>query len=509
MFGLRTPLQNCPLPAATSPDVVAHAAEPPEVAVLASAPFMVVVPSNVLLACRVAIKETVTTVEPPEVAATAAEPSEVSVVSTHSLFVCPVAARRAVPELLYCPAMAMEAVCKFSSCPVVATEATYELLPCGEPAEEAISDLSSCAESAMVADFELSIRLVSSNVSGFEPFVLPVCIKESKLELSICLNAVVESEFAQLLFASVSPDLSIVSDVEPCICPISIYESVFFPTSPVTTPDTLSDLPVGSSSLVTAQGPAIELLTLPVTNSETINALYVCPVSTNDPDYKTVCPLSCHQGKYWWHPMFPALVLETIDALSVSCVSVFPRLQSLLWAPALSAPPWRSSVLLCGLLLRRGDPRAGLLCYGGSLLHPFCRLHHGPLFCRFCLSPKILHLYMNLAHCPSPVPPLLHHPPWLCNVWSVWKPLLGGCGSVMNQVHGLPFARHQSSLLHHIDFHTTQTVTYYPGLHFPAAISLITCSHLRTITQSHSLHEPWTSFHRSPSVVLSIALPQC
>ncbi len=92
---------------------------------LASAPFMVVVPSNVLLACRVAIKETVTTVEPPEAAATAAEPSEVSVVSTHSLFVCTVAARRAVPELLYCPAMAMEAVCKFSSCPLVATEATY------------------------------------------------------------------------------------------------------------------------------------------------------------------------------------------------------------------------------------------------------------------------------------------------------------------------------------------------------------------------------------------------
>ncbi len=69
---------------------------------LASAPFMVVVPSNVLSACHVAVKETVTTVEPPEVAATAAEPSEVSVVSTHQLFVCPVAARRAVPELSPC-----------------------------------------------------------------------------------------------------------------------------------------------------------------------------------------------------------------------------------------------------------------------------------------------------------------------------------------------------------------------------------------------------------------------
>ncbi len=149
-----------------------------------------------------------------------------------------------------------------SSRPVAATEATYELLFCSEPAEEAISELSSYAESAMVADFELSIHLVSSNVSGFELSVLPVSIKESKLELSVCLNAV-ESEF-QL---SGGPDLSIVSDVEPCVCPISIYASVFCPTSPVTTPETLPELPVGCSSLVTAQRPAVELLTLPVMNS--------------------------------------------------------------------------------------------------------------------------------------------------------------------------------------------------------------------------------------------------
>ncbi len=80
--------------------------------------------------------------------------------------------------------------------------------------------------------------------------------------------------------------------------------------------------------------------------------------------------------------------------------------------------------------------------------------------------------------------------------------------TVMNQVHRLSFGRHQRSLLHHIDFHTAQTVTYYPGLHFPAAISLITRSHLRTITQPHTLHKPWTSFHRSPSIVLCIALPR-
>ncbi len=150
-----------------------------------------------------------------------------------------------------------------------------------------------CSELAKVADFELSIRLVSSNVSGVELSVLPVSIKESKLELSVCLNAVVESEFE-----SVGPDLSNMSNVEPCVCPISIYESVFCPTSPVTTPETLPELSPGSSSLVTAQGPAVELLTLFVMDSETINALSVCPVSTKEPDFENcllvqVQPLKC------------------------------------------------------------------------------------------------------------------------------------------------------------------------------------------------------------------------
>ncbi len=99
-------------PSAASPEVAARAAEPPEVVVLASTPCVVVAPSNVLSACRVAVKETVTTVEPPEVAATATEPSEVSGISIHQLFVCPVTARRAVPELSSCPVTAMEAVCE-------------------------------------------------------------------------------------------------------------------------------------------------------------------------------------------------------------------------------------------------------------------------------------------------------------------------------------------------------------------------------------------------------------
>ncbi len=75
-------------------------------------------------------------------------------------------------------------------------------------------------------------------------------------------------------------------------------------------------------------------------------------------------------------------------------------------------------LLLCllrpgGLPLHRGDLRVHLHCYGGFLLHPFCRLHHGPLFCRSCLSPKVLHLYMDLARCPSPCSASAPPPSWI------------------------------------------------------------------------------------------------
>ncbi len=42
-------------------------------------------------------------------------------------------------------------------------------------------------------------------------------------------------------------------------------------------------------------------------------------------------------------PMFPALVLESVHAFSVSRVSVFPRSQSLPGVAVPSAPPWWSS----------------------------------------------------------------------------------------------------------------------------------------------------------------------
>ncbi len=123
-------------PAAASPEVAAHAAEPPEAAVLASAPCMVLAPSNVLSACHVTVKGTVdehctcpdtelylfpdvTTVEPPEVAASVAEPPEVSVVPSYESLSCPVTAMEAVYESLSCPVTAMEAVCESLSCPAL------------------------------------------------------------------------------------------------------------------------------------------------------------------------------------------------------------------------------------------------------------------------------------------------------------------------------------------------------------------------------------------------------
>lgn len=47
----------------------------------------------------------------------------------------------------------------------------------------------------MVAYCELSVCLVSTNVSDFELSALPVYVKQSKPELSVYLNAAVESEF--------------------------------------------------------------------------------------------------------------------------------------------------------------------------------------------------------------------------------------------------------------------------------------------------------------------------
>ncbi|KAK9980737.1 hypothetical protein ABG768_000326 [Culter alburnus] len=84
--------------AAEPPEVVALTAVLPKAVVLASAPCVVVAPSNILSACHVTVKGTVaelflysdgTIVEPPEVAASAADPLELSMVHTYELLSCP------------------------------------------------------------------------------------------------------------------------------------------------------------------------------------------------------------------------------------------------------------------------------------------------------------------------------------------------------------------------------------------------------------------------------------
>ncbi len=167
-----------------------------------------------------------TTVEPPEVVATAAEPLEVSVVSTHQLFACPVAARRAVPELSSCPVTAIEAVCESSFCPVTSMEAVCELLPCSEPAMGAGYELSSWPEPAMEANYELlfcsepaeevalclSALSVTAEEAVSEHSVLPVPINGFDFEQSVCTNVAVESVTELSASASVNaPDYELSS----------------------------------------------------------------------------------------------------------------------------------------------------------------------------------------------------------------------------------------------------------------------------------------------------------
>ncbi len=89
------------------------------------------------------------------------------------------------------------------------------------------------------------------------------------------------------------------------------------------------------------------------------------------------------------------------------------------WAPGPSAPPWGAP--------GPGGPQSRLLRPGGLRVRP--------------LRPGLYR--------------------------SVWKPLLGGGGYVTNPGHELLFIHHQRSLTHHIDFHTTQTVTDHSKTAFP------------------------------------------
>ncbi len=102
------------------PQGKASAAEPLQAVVLASAPCKVVLPSNIPSPGHGS---------PPEVVALAAEPPEVSVVSSCELSSCPVTAKKAAYELSSCPVTAKKAVCELSSCPVTAKKASVNSHP--------------------------------------------------------------------------------------------------------------------------------------------------------------------------------------------------------------------------------------------------------------------------------------------------------------------------------------------------------------------------------------------
>ncbi len=103
---------------------------------------------------------------------------------------------------------------------------------------------------------------------------------------------------------------------------------------------------------------------LSVSNNELEFDQSVYPISTNAFDYEpSICPVSVGEPTYELSTRskvpreiidelfaFSASVLDAMDALSVSCVLVFPRSQSLPWVSAPSAlswwtaaPPWWSS----------------------------------------------------------------------------------------------------------------------------------------------------------------------
>ncbi len=213
-----------------------------------------------------------------------------------------------------------------------------------------------------------------------------------------------------------------------------------------------------------------------------------------------------------WPPEFPALVLETIYALSVSCVSVSPRSQSsamglcLPWrAPApsaphwwASAPPWRfsapsalpwwapvSSVPPWWAPVSSTPPWWAPVSSTSPWWAPFLSAQPWgapvsstppwwapvssapPWYSALLALPRSL----SLPHVPGPPSLPQFHLRFTalldCLVFGTSGSRSLGGGSVMNPVCDLTPTHHQRSLAHYIDSHTTHTVTYYPVLHFP------------------------------------------
>ncbi len=112
------------------------------------------------------------------------------------------------------------------------------------------------------------------------------------------------------------PSFAHVTAYELLSCPDPAKEADFeLPVPSVTTEEVMCEL---HDCCVAPLGAVRELLTLPVMKSETINALYVCPVLTKEPDFE----LSASPGSVTEMSVSPVSINESVFELSVLPASV-------------------------------------------------------------------------------------------------------------------------------------------------------------------------------------------
>ncbi len=261
-----------------------------------------------------------------------------------------------------------------------------------------------------------SITSVFAKETTGELSVLPVSVRESKLELFACLNVVVESEFE-----SVGPDLVIESVVklsiysvsgteyELSVCPISVTELSTSPASvnssnfelsvyPISGHESVCELPASPVSL---NEPDYELPICPVSASKPVFELFVCPVPVNESDFElSVRPISVNESDFELSTC-PISISELAYDLSACSVVTRGKLMDFLCSLPRSLKPYMLSLslvflffldsnLCCGflislfrcgaLLIRRGVlliRRGALLFRPGGLL--LCLLRRGGL----------------------------------------------------------------------------------------------------------------------------------
>ncbi len=123
---------------------------------------------------------------------------------------------------------------------------------------------------------------------------------------------------------------------------------------------------------VTVNESDFELSSFPVLVNELHFELFACPVLIREFAYRLSARSVATRENIDGLPIFPALVLESVHALSVSFASVFPMSQSRFW----SAVESRTGALLLLYLLPLGGFLPCLLRTGGLLL---CLLRRGGL----------------------------------------------------------------------------------------------------------------------------------